>query len=213
MRLFEIDESYKHEQDGNIFHFDDEGKFHRDGDLPAVEYKDGKKEYYKHGKLYDPETNQEKPMVKITPKPGYPGHKDVQVTYPDGTIEYGIEYPTGMMEYRNKKGQVHRDGDKPAVIEPGGGKVWYKNGIKSRDNDLPAAEYPHAKYWYGLQGHKHRDNDLPAVEFTNGSKHWYRYGDLHREGKPAVIDSDGTIQYWERGRRVPAPGEKWPRSR
>lgn len=211
MKIFEITQVHKTVQDGNVFYTDDDGKLHRD-DGPAVEYKDGTKEYWKHGKQYDSEFKNEKPHVKVTPVEGTP-YKKIEITHPDGTVEYAIKYPTGMIEYRNKKGQIHRDGDKPAVIEPGGGKVWYKNGIRSRDNDLPAVEYPHAKYWYSPQGNRHRDNDLPAVEFTNGSKHWYQYGDLHREGKPAVIDSDGTIQYWERGRRVPAPGEKWPRNR
>jgi hypothetical protein len=34
-------------------------------------------------------------------------------------------------------GQLHRDGDQPAIIYRDGSKSWYKNGEKYRDSDDP----------------------------------------------------------------------------
>jgi len=37
---------------GNKFWLDESGEYHRDGDLPAVEYANGKKAWYKNGQLH-----------------------------------------------------------------------------------------------------------------------------------------------------------------
>ena len=39
------------DSDGNKFWFQN-GKFHRDGDLPAIEWASGDKEWYKNGELH-----------------------------------------------------------------------------------------------------------------------------------------------------------------
>ena len=51
--------------------------------------------------------------------------------------------------WRNEKGQIHRDGDMPAVVYADGTKEWYK------------------------EGKCHRDGGLPAVISARGQKEWY----------------------------------------
>lgn len=49
-----------------------------------------------------------------------------------------------------KNGQIHRDGDKPAVIYIDGSKLWLKNGEVHRDGDQPAVIYVGSgmQFWY-----------------------------------------------------------------
>jgi antitoxin component YwqK of YwqJK toxin-antitoxin module len=92
-----------------------------------------------------------------------------------------IDEPTeiddkGHRRWRNKKGQLHRDGDKPAVILANGTQYWFRNG------------------------EIHRDNDLPAVIRASGTKEWYQHGELHRDnGKPAIVYGDGTKEWYKNG--------------
>ena len=55
--------------------------------------------------------------------------------------------PTEIDEYgakiwKNSEGQIHRDGDLPAIIESDGYCAWYQNGLRHRDNNLPAVIWP-----------------------------------------------------------------------
>ncbi len=82
----------------------------------------------------------------------------------------------GDVEWLNSLGQLHRDGDLPAIEGVNGSKYWYQNGKL------------------------HRDGDLPAVEFADGSKAWYQNGEVHRDGGlPAVQWVDGTKDWWVNG--------------
>jgi hypothetical protein len=56
--------------------------------------------------------------------------------------------------YKNDK--LHRDGDKPAVIEADGTQRWYQNG------------------------NLHRDDDKPAIIWADGTQEWYRNGVQYR---------------------------------
>jgi hypothetical protein len=57
--------------------------------------------------------------------------------------------PDSTKIWRNKKGQFHRENDKPAVEFSNGGKKWYINGQLHRENDKPVIEYPNGmKFWY-----------------------------------------------------------------
>jgi hypothetical protein len=76
-----------------------DGLRHRDGDLPAVEWASGDREWYKEGKL---NRAGDKPAIECA----------------DG---YRFWY---------KDGKLHRDGDKPAVKYPNGTREWYKDGVK-----------------------------------------------------------------------------------
>ena len=72
----------------------------------------------------------------------------------------GIPEPTvfrtidadGTEFWKNKEGQLHRDGDLPAVIYANGAKYWWKNG------------------------QLHRDGDKPAIIFANGEEEYYNNG-------------------------------------
>jgi hypothetical protein len=75
-------------------------------------------------------------------------------------------------------GKLHREGDKPAVIE------------RKQMNE----------YW--LHGELHREGDKPAVIWANGTVEHYQRGRKHRDGdKPAVIYLNGDVQYWLHGKQ------------
>ena len=95
-----------------------------------------------------------------------------------------------------RDGELHRDGDLPAMIKPDGTQRWYKYGKWHRDNDLPAEIWADGTQKWYKYGECHRVGDLPAVIQANGTQYWYRDGKQHRDGDlPAVIYADGT-QFW-----------------
>ena len=69
--------------------------------------------------------------------------------------------------WRNFQGEIHRDGDLPAVIYPNGVKKWYQNG------------------------ELHRDGDQPAIICDNGSKYWYKKG---IEYKSIILDKTVLLE-------------------
>jgi len=74
-----------------------------------------------------------------------------------------------------KKGKLHRDKDKPAIITNDGSQYFYKHGERHRTN-------------------------RPAVTKINGTELWYNRGVRHRVGGPAVKYSSGTEEYWYNGK-------------
>ncbi len=88
----------------------------------------------------------------------------------------------GDVEWRNADGELHRDGDLPAIEDAAGSKEWWFNGQRHRDGDLPALELEYgSKYWY-QNGQLHREGDLPAIEWADGAKAWYQNGKFRRDG-------------------------------
>ena len=83
-----------------------------------------------------------------------------------------------------KDGLLHRDNDKPAVINNKCGlSRWYKDGLLHREGDNPA-EIICSKYSWYKDGLLHRDNDKPAIintEFGVYTEKWYIKGQLHRD--------------------------------
>ena len=73
-------------------------------------------------------------------------------------------------------GQLHRDGDLPAVIHPSGRKEYYQNGRLHRDNDQPAITETDGRMEWYVFGLHHRDNDAPAVIQANGCRQWFQNG-------------------------------------
>jgi len=72
---------------------------------------------------------------------------------------YGLKKKVVIVIYQNEvcwlkdgKLHLHRDNDKPAVINYDGSKEWFKNG------------------------RRHRDNDQPAIIWSNGLKRFYKRG-------------------------------------
>ena len=97
-----------------------------------------------------------------------------------------------------KEGSVHRDQDRPAVIEANSTQWWFMEGELHRDQDQPAIiKTSGYQAWYS-GGKRHRDGDLPAVIEADGTQHWYRWDQRHRNrDRPAIIWSDG-YQLWYR---------------
>lgn len=73
------------------------------------------------------------------------------------------------IEYRNSKGNLHRE-DGPAYIEYDGTEHWFYDGKRHRE-------------------------DGPAITTWNGWKRWYRHGRLHRTDGPAVMEGS-RLEWW-----------------
>ena len=71
--------------------------------------------------------------------------------------EIEIEFFFDGTKYWFKNEQLHRDGDKPAVVFANGTKYWFKNGKR------------------------HRDGDKPAIVWFDGRKEWWVNGKLIRK--------------------------------
>ena len=118
------------------------------------------------------------------------------------------------VEWRKEGLNLHRENDKPAVIEfHTSGKVremiWYKNGDFHRDGDKPAwIDYTNKnniarQSWY-KDGKRHRDGDKPAyIEYyddgqTVRQQIWYQNGKINRDDykKPSSIEyhSNGSVK-------------------
>jgi hypothetical protein len=76
-------------------------------------------------------------------------------------------------------GELHRDGDKPAVMEGYSYRIWYYNGKIHRDGDRPAVIERFRRVWY-KKGLRHREGNLPAVVESNGNKQWFVTGECIR---------------------------------
>lgn len=91
-------------------------------------------------------------------------------------------------------GEVHRDGDQPAIIQPNGTQWWYQNGIHHRDGDKPAVIFAGGSRGWYQNGKKHRDDDQPAVIYSDGTRIWYLNGKIDRVNHYIVYD-DGVITF------------------
>jgi len=89
---------------------DDNGKPHRDGDKPALIYpRFGSQIFCRHGKY-----------EKLVRRDG---------------LEYSLEGGTwqdGLWVWYDENGDLHRDGDDPAIIWYGGTAAWYHHGEQHR---------------------------------------------------------------------------------
>jgi hypothetical protein len=120
-----------------------------------------------------------------------------------------------------RHGQLHRDGDLPAVVDDRVGKKWYQHGrlhrpestnSKNRKYWRDCTDYSNYIYdinvlpsiiradgtqeWY-IKGALERDHDLPAIVRADGTQEWYQCNVRHRENnKPAVISPNGTKQWY-----------------
>ncbi len=100
-------------------------------------------------------------------------------------------------------GEVHRDGDRPAIIQ----KIysvyeWYLRGKLHREGDLPAIiRIDDMAEWDESPAPAYPPYTVEGVSYTY---EWYQHGKLHREGDlPAVISNNGQAQEWYRhGRRL-----------
>ena len=75
----------------------------------------------------------------------------------------------GTKRWYNEVGELHRDGDLPAVEWKSGGKEWWINGILDRENDLPTIVYvTGTTVWFNKSGVRYRID-----EWIDGDKAWY----------------------------------------
>lgn len=112
-----------------------------------------------------------------------------QVICPNGTVEW---YQDGLL---------HRDNDKPAVINADGTKAHYQKGLIHRDGDKPAVIGGNGLLEYRRFGHLHREDGPARVEGEGGCEAWYWRGKLHREDGPAVVWPSGHGDWWLEGTR------------
>ncbi len=113
--------------------YNENGKQHRDGDLPAVECATGTKYWFKNGEKH---RDGDLPATEYAngTKHWYKNSK----RHRDGDLP-AIECANGHKCWY-KNGQLHRDGDLPAVEYADGRKCWFKDGKLHRDGNLPAVE-------------------------------------------------------------------------
>jgi hypothetical protein len=123
-------------------------------------------------------------------------------------------------------GQLHRDGDLPAVINVRDGlEEWWFNGVQHRDGGLPALvgapstylpayRQEHREEWW-VHGVHERGEDLSATVVRKSvvdgiansvSKLWCQGGVLHRDGdQPALVtETNGVVvhqEWWRHGQR------------
>jgi hypothetical protein len=129
---------------------------------------------------------------------------DAEVGQEDG-VTTAVNEKGDKIWYKN--GQIHRDGDLPAIEYANGDREWYKNGQRYRDDEnLPAfiGAGDFEMEWF-KNGLRHRDGDLPAWITWMGtgnkrrvsSKAWYKNGQLHRDGDLPAQDGDsGDYKAW-----------------
>lgn len=143
-------------------------------------------------------------------------HRNENNDLHDYIDDKGIQQPARHEKYQNgdetiyhyKDGNIHRDGDTPAMIVKHNGLVigefYYKNGIRHRDGDLPQSHYTDQDGTRSVEYVKynmlHREGDKPAIVHTdsNGNvvkESYYKYGLLHRDNNenPCMIEKNGSI--------------------
>jgi hypothetical protein len=88
-----------------------------------------------------------------------------------------------------KKGEYHRDGDKPAYIGANGTLEWWKDGAP------------------------HRDGDRPAWIYADGSLEWWENGLRHRITGPAIIRPNNKHEYWINDVDITKEVKSWLKTR
>lgn len=99
-------------------------------------------------------------------------NKESYITLPDGTHVYV------------KDGEIHRDGDKPAVLANVSKSFehhYYKNGKHNREGDKPSSILNDGTKIWHKDGEYHRDDDKPAIEYPSGKKQYYKNGKFIKE--------------------------------
>lgn len=97
-------------------------------------------------------------------------------------------------------GNVHRGGDKPAIIySREGTRVWCRHGKFEKvvmgdgvEYSLEGSTFINGSWtWRDKDGYPHKDDDTPAVISPTGNVYWYCHGWRHRLTGPAHIDGEG----------------------
>lgn len=154
---------------------------HRDGDEPAVIYRDGTQEWWRHGTLFrhnDKPTIVTKSGIKIWFISGYLFRaKAPSIVFPDGT-EVWYDF-----------GRIHRCDDKPAVTMYDGTQKWAMNGCLHREDDKPAVITPYGRQEWWKHGELSRKNG-PVIIKEDGTEEY---------ALPPPVDSKYQVTF---GRRI-----------
>lgn len=126
---------------------------HRGGGLPAIERRDGSREWYTHGIFRYARGARAQDALVASPAP--------VLEEVNGTQRWTCD------------GVLHRD-DGPAWIHWSGACKYYRDGVLHRD-DGPAWITPRMVVKYYHNGRLDRD-DGPAVIYANGSMRWHARG-------------------------------------
>ena len=90
-----------------------------------------------------------------------------------------------------------------------GGLYWNKNGLLHRNDDKPAVIDVDGTLQWRQNGQLHRDGDKPAFIGSNWTLDWCQNGNRHRACGPAVIYSDGKLEWWINDENITLEVKKW----
>jgi len=134
-------ETYDIDCHGNQYWYQN-GKIHRDNDLPAIIYYDGTQEWFQNGEL-----NRDNDLPALIYSYGTKVWYKNGQRHRDNDMPAVIHYDGTQIWYNN--GEYHRDNDLPAIIKANGNKEWYKNGKYHRDNNgSPVIIHANGNVWY-----------------------------------------------------------------
>jgi hypothetical protein len=211
-KLHRVDGPAIMNSNGNRFWYR-EGKCHRE-DGPAVIYADGQKNWF----LDDEALSEQEFLARTTTKqptavpPPIPAPKPINLS-PENVN--GTLLPSGAREWRNQKGELHRENG-PALIHTNGDTYWYLNGKYHRE-DGPAILYePGTKSFYldnvSIPEAKFRDSMKKTSLNADGTtstatidRDWNiswknEQNKYHREDGPAFIAVNGNRQWARNGK-------------
>jgi len=114
--------------------------FHRDNDLPAIEWFNGAKYWYKFGELHRDSDNPAKKFPNGT-----------KCWYKKGKLHRDGDKPAIEEDPRDDYRELH----------------WYKDGLRHREGDKPAIIRKHSESWF-KNGKLHRDGNKPSIVWDNG---------------------------------------------
>lgn len=147
----------------------DFGLLHRD-DGPAAEWEDGGYAYYKHGQPH----REDGPASHFKLDPG------------------PFQDQEGWEDFYFLNGQLHREGDLPAIIGPNREEYWV-HGKMHRVGQPASTNSDTGETKWSEHGLLHRDSPGPAYRSPKGDQGWWYRGKLHREyGLPACIERSGS---------------------
>jgi hypothetical protein len=140
----------------------------------------------------------------------WPVSPELMAEYNDGS--HTNEWNHGTLQW-DKNGDLHRDGDNPALIYGDGTLQWWKNGRHHRDGDKPAEIDADGTLVWWKNGVYHRDGDLPAVINADGTLAWWKNGQWHRTTGPAVIRPNNKHEYWINDVDITKEVKSWLKTR
>lgn len=176
------------------------GKLHRDNDAPAIEYSDGTNVWYQNGQLH----RINGPAIAFSN--GSTLWYQHGLLHRDQNDEPAVEYLENSAEWDLAINIIQKyrcDFNEFVLANIGhNNRQWFKFGKRHRIDGPAFVDFKnYMMVWY-KDGEIHRDNDKPAfisLKPFHKYKRWYQNGDLHRVDGPAIEDEDGHCSYFLNG--------------